>query len=170
MPETSRTFLYDPATHIVTATDARLAGEASKRTVVIREAFAWLGTPFRDTQQTKGCGCDCGGFINGIFSGCGWEHDRYMAYRADWFRHKTEEMYLNELRTRATEVATPEPGDVALFRFGRVYGHGALVLDWPNVIHAARPHGVQLADASYPPLKRPRQWPVLFFDPYFTRC
>ena len=30
----------------------------------------------------------------------------------------------------------PGPGDVAVFRFGRTFSHGAIVTDWPRLIHA----------------------------------
>jgi hypothetical protein len=34
-----------------------------------------------------------------------------------------------------------------VFRFGRTYSHGAIVVEWPIVIHAYIPHGVLLSDA-----------------------
>ena len=39
-------------------------------------------------------------------------------------------------------------GDFVVFRFGRTFSHGAIVLGWPLVIHSAIPHGVLLADAE----------------------
>jgi len=30
----------------------------------------------------------------------------------------------------------PLPGDLALFRYGRAISHGAIVIDWPTIIHA----------------------------------
>jgi hypothetical protein len=47
----------------------------------------------------------------------------------------------------ARPVATPEPGDIALFRYGRCISHGAIVLAWPRVIHAVVRQGVVIEDA-----------------------
>jgi cell wall-associated NlpC family hydrolase len=43
--------------------------------------------------------------------------------------------------------AIPQPGDFVVFRFGRTYSHGAIVVEWPIVIHSYIPHGVLLSDA-----------------------
>jgi hypothetical protein len=34
------------------------------------------------------------------------------------------------------EVAEALPGDLALFRWGLAWAHGAIVLDWPVIAHA----------------------------------
>jgi len=57
----------------------------------------------------------------------------------------------------------PQRGDVAVFRFGRCFAHGAIVIDWPRLIHAWCDVGVVFADAQQAPL-RGRQ--VRFFDPF----
>ena len=35
-------------------------------------------------------------------------------------------------------MAGPEPGDVALYRMGRAFAHGAIIVDpgWPAIVHA----------------------------------
>jgi hypothetical protein len=49
----------------------------------------------------------------------------------------------------AESVETPLPGDIALFQFGRCVSHGALVIEWPLVLHAYIDHGaVVLTDVS----------------------
>ncbi len=40
------------------------------------------------------------------------------------------------------------PGDIALWRFGRCFSHGAIVVDWPIVIHAYLGRGCALEDAA----------------------
>ena len=56
-----------------------------------------------------------------------------------------------------------QAGDVALFRFGRCFSHGGIVVDWPTVIHAWHVGGVMLTDARQPLLVRR---PVRFFSPF----
>ena len=49
------------------------------------------------------------------------------------------------------EVETPEPGDMAVWKIGRAYAHGAIVVGWPLVIHAYQPEGrVVESDISLP--------------------
>ena len=59
---------------------------------------------------------------------------------------------------------TPEPGDVAVFKFGRCYAHGAIVTEWPMLIHSWVNGGVLRGDATQPMLANR---PVRFFDPFF---
>lgn len=40
------------------------------------------------------------------------------------------------------------PADFIVFKFGRTFSHGAIVVEWPLIIHAYIPHGVTLTDAS----------------------
>ena len=63
----------------------------------------------------------------------------------------------------AHEVEAPEPGDVALFKFGRCFSHSAIVTDWPLMIHAWNTGGVLRGDASQPMLAGR---PVRFFSPF----
>jgi cell wall-associated NlpC family hydrolase len=57
----------------------------------------------------------------------------------------------------------PSPGDIALFRFGRTYSHGAIVTEWPRLIHAYWQIGVVPGDATQAPL---RGRSVKFFTPF----
>jgi len=36
----------------------------------------------------------------------------------------------------AHEVELPEKGDIILWKFGRCFSHGAIVVDYPMIIHA----------------------------------
>ena len=47
------------------------------------------------------------------------------------------------------EVAVPQKGDVAMWQFGKCFAHGAIVVEWPMIIHAYRHEGkVTRSDAS----------------------
>lgn len=48
-------------------------------------------------------------------------------YPPDWHLHRAEEKYLGFVFDRAHEVELPQPGDVAVFKFGRCYSHGGIV-------------------------------------------
>src|SRR5579864_4635628 len=46
------------------------------------------------------------------------------------------------------EAIAPLPADLALWRFGRCFSHGAIVVDWPLVIHAYAGRGCVMEDAA----------------------
>jgi hypothetical protein len=69
-------------------------------------------------------------------------------YSVQWHLHRSEELYLKEIDKFVNEIAgPPAPADFVVFRFGRTYSHGAIVIDWPIVIHSYIPHGVLLGNA-----------------------
>ena len=70
-------------------------------------------------------------------------------YPPDWHMHRNEERYLNKVRSVATEIdmATVGPGDFVLFKVGRCYAHGAIVIEWPRIIHAVLGLGVTAGSA-----------------------
>ena len=55
-------------------------------------------------------------------------------YPPDWHLHRGVERYMDGLPDHAREIDTPDPGDVALFRFGRCFSHGAIATGWPQLI------------------------------------
>lgn len=68
--------------------------------------------------------------------------------------HRSEERYLNEMIRFGEEVAHPDPGDVAIFRFGRTMSHSAIVIEGTKVIHAhARDGIVMWGDLTQEPFR-----------------
>jgi hypothetical protein len=57
----------------------------------------------------------------------------------------------------------PQPADIAVFKFGRCFAHGAIVLHWPRLIHAWHSAGVIFADATQGQLAGR---PMRIFDPF----
>lgn len=111
--------------------------EQAQRQAVIDEAKSWLRTPYHHRQRVKGVGVDCGMLLIAVYSACGLSPDFDPGeYPADWMMHRDEERYLSWVRKFAADTDKPLPGDIALWRFGRCVSHGAIVVDWPNVIHA----------------------------------
>jgi cell wall-associated NlpC family hydrolase len=73
-----------------------------------------------------------------------------------WHLHRSEEMYLETVAPVMREyfvwsglpASKPQPADFVIFKFGRTFSHGAIVVDWPIIIHSYIPHGVLLSDAE----------------------
>ena len=116
--------------------DSRTAPE--QIAAVLAEAQEWTGTPYVSCAKVKGHGADCLTFIAGVFENAGLIEPVDLApYPPDWHLHRDEERYLTGVIGYCQEVeGDPQPGDIVLWRFGRVYSHGALVIAWPRIIHA----------------------------------
>lgn len=121
----------------------------SIREQIVAEARGWLRTPYRHMGRVKGAGVDCAMLLLEVYQAVGLvpaidiEH-----YPPDWHFHRGEERYLTHVTEHARRVETPKPGDVALFRFARCVSHGAIVIEWPVVIHAYFRQGCVIADAT----------------------
>ncbi len=141
-----------------------------RRDAVVAEARRWIGTPFHHAARVKGEGVDCLMLLAEIYERAGvTDHVDPPFYVPDWHLHRDAERYLEGLLPYAREIAGPPqgpgplPGDVALFRFGRTFSHGAVVVEWPRLIHAYWAVGVVWGDATLYPLKGRK---VRFFSPF----
>ena len=120
---------------------------AAQRQAVIAAAKTWLRTPFHHEGRVKGVGVDCAMFLAEVYREAGL-CDRLAVehYPPDWHLHRSRERYLAFLEGCTFPVEAPQPADIALFRVGRCYSHGAVVLAWPLVIHAKVRAGVVYDD------------------------
>lgn len=121
-----------------------------ERKILVKEAMEWIGTPYVPAGRVKGKngGVDCLTVVMDIFHAAGFAPLLPIpGYRADWFMHDDTEFYLDGkdgtpgILTFCDEVSGPPeriplPGDIVLWKFGRVYSHATIVLDWPVIIHA----------------------------------
>ena len=123
---------------------------APERAAVIRCARAWLRTPYHHRGRVKGAGVDCAMLLAEVYAEAGLVQPLAIPhYPPDWHLHRDAECYLGVLLDHAVEIAAlPSPGDIALWRFGRCFSHGAIVVDWPVVIHAYLGRGCVLEDAD----------------------
>jgi cell wall-associated NlpC family hydrolase len=131
------------------------AAQAEQRRAVVDEARTWLRTPYVHMGRRKGAGVDCATLLCEVFERAGLiERVELEWYPPDWYLHRDEERYLAMVARYAARVErAPLPGDIALYRYGRCVSHGALVVDWPLVIHAWRAaRKVVTSDASKAPL------------------
>lgn len=132
--------------------------QAQQRQAVVKEALEWLNTPYHHMGRIKGVGVDCGMFILGVFENCGLIPRTKVAYYPhDWHLHRDKQQYLGWLARYTKQVETPEPGDIVAYQYGRCISHGAIVIRWPQVIHAYIDLGVVLADASKGELAKRQQ-------------
>jgi cell wall-associated NlpC family hydrolase len=124
------------------------------RQAVIAEAMTWLGTPYHLMGDVKRVGVDCGQLLNMVYSTVGLT-PRYEAghYPSDWHFHRSEERYLQAVEKFAVPTDNPRAGDIAVFQFGRCVSHGAIVVDWPLLIHSHLGQGCVYVDVNDSQLK-----------------
>jgi len=114
---------------------------------VVREALTWIGTPFHDRAWVKGAGVDCLNLIIKVYAAVGLIEDfEPPAYSAQWFQHRDEPLFLSGLEKYAHRVEMAEPGDIAMFNFGRHAAHAAIILDHYTLLHAYKPAGEVLRE------------------------
>jgi NlpC/P60 family putative phage cell wall peptidase len=141
------------------------ASISEQRAAVVAEAVSWLGTPYHHAGRVKGAGVDCAMLPAEVYRAAGLIPDFPVAhYPPDWHLHRDVERYLDTVTRHAMEVATPTgPGDFLLYRWGRCFAHGAIVVKWPRIIHAVIHVGVVLDDGDVGRLaSRPRRFFTLW--------
>jgi cell wall-associated NlpC family hydrolase len=123
----------------------------AQREQVVRAAKEWIGTPYHPHAKLKGGGVDCAMFPIAVYQECGLLPADYVPpyYSPQWHLHRSEELYLQEIDRFCVEIAgPPQPGDFMVYRFGRTFSHGAIVVAWPQIIHSYVDHGVILSDGA----------------------
>ncbi|MDD2725408.1 MAG: hypothetical protein PHH59_15490 [Methylovulum sp.] len=120
-----------------------------KRQAVIDEAHRWLGAQWCHAARVRYLAVDCGQLLLDVYVQAGLIEDVVVTgYPAQWALHHDEERYLAVVERYARRIDCPLPGDIVVFKRGRTFSHGGIVVDWPVIIHADRGENVVLADAS----------------------
>lgn len=126
--------------------------EQLQREAIVKEALSWVGTPYHHMGRIKGVGVDCSMLLVEAYHKAGLvERLEIPYYPPDWHLHRNAEMYLEELLKHAVELPEgqlPQPGDIALWKWGRTYSHGGIVTKWPEIVHAYLKMGVVIEDAD----------------------
>lgn len=124
--------------------------EGQQRAAVVKEALSWKGTPYHHEARAKGAGVDCAQLLAAVFINCGLIAPPVIErYPPDWHFNSADERLLRIVTRFAGEIeGTPLPGDVVVWRFAKCFAHGAIVLDWPQVIHSLKPRRVTIDDAE----------------------
>lgn len=133
--------------------------EQVERNAVVSVARSYLGTPYAHEGRVRGRkgGVDCIQFIAAVFERAGIVPPiKIEHYPFDWHLHRDAERYLEGVTRYASEVPEPPyreplPGDLVLWRYGRAYAHGAIVTEWPMVIHAILHDGCTLCEVDKSP-------------------
>ncbi len=109
------------------------------RQTLVDEALSWVGTPFHHEARVKKAGVDCGQLLLECFEAVGLiPHIVVNHYPPDFACHRDDEWYLRIIGEYCTEIQGPPlPGDVIIFKCGRLFSHGGLVISWPVIIHAS---------------------------------
>lgn len=124
--------------------------EANDRQRYVDAALAYCGTNYHHMAKIKGVGVDCATLLicAGVDAGLIEDFDLEY-YPPDWALHRDEERYLRIVSKYCHEVAPPaQPGDIAVWRMGRCFSHAAVVVQWPQVVHAVVNCKVATEDAE----------------------
>ena len=111
--------------------------EQEQRAAVVKEAREWLGTPYFHGGRIKNVGADCT-FIANVYENAGLvPHVDIAPYCSQAHLHRTAGLYLQTIKKYGKETSDPNPGDIAMYWFGRDFSHGAIIIDpgWPTIIH-----------------------------------
>jgi cell wall-associated NlpC family hydrolase len=126
------------------------------RTSVVEEVKGWLKTPWHHEARIKGAGVDCGMLILGVYENLGLiPHVDPPHYGPDFMLHRSDEWYIEIILKFADEIFKEPylPGDAIVFKHGRIYSHGGIIVVWPLIIHASAPERCVLyGDASKIPI------------------
>jgi len=124
--------------------------ESEERARVVEVAHGWIKTPYRHAARLKGKGADCLTLLAEVFAEAGLIPRAVIPYYPhDWHLHNDAERYLDGLLKYTREIEGPPlPGDIVLWKFGRCFSHGAIVVEWPMVIHAYVGRTCTLEDAQ----------------------
>ena len=119
------------------------SGALEQRQAVVDETLSWLGTPYHHHGRVKAVGVDCAMLLAEVYQACGLvQRVEPGFYPHDWHLHRGEELFIQWVeRLGAREVPAPKLGDIGVWRYGRTFSHGGIVVDVPAfgaplVLHA----------------------------------
>ena len=119
------------------------------RAAVIAEAMDFRGSRYHHMGRVKGAGVDCLTLIVEAYERAGVIPHYDLPYYSPQFNlHRSTETYLQGLLGFGREIEEPLPADIVIWKFGRVYSHAAIVIEWPRIIHAHLNLGVIEDDAN----------------------
>lgn len=143
--------------------------EQGQRQAVIKEALSWVGTPYHHMARKKGVGCDCLTFLAEVYERAGIiPHVDIPQYSNQWHLHRTQERYQNGVSEYCVETTERLPGNIIMWKIGRVFSHAGIIVDYPIIVHSLIKVGVQKMDIEKPNgillTKDNVRRPVKYFD------
>jgi len=108
------------------------------RAAVVYAAMGWIGTPYHHHGRVQGVGVDCAQLLVAAYVEAGAIGTvETESYPHDWHLHHSEERFLGWLaKLGGVRVQTPAPGDIAVFKYGRCFSHGAIWIGDGRVVHS----------------------------------
>lgn len=108
---------------------------------IVEEARSWIGTPYHHQAAVKGVGCDCLGFVRGVYEALGYDKiEDIPPYSRSWGESDGQELMLEAARKYLIESMIDGywPGCVVVFRFRHytVAKHVAIISYNGRMIHA----------------------------------
>ena len=142
--------------------------EVEERAAVVAEARSWLHTPWQHMAAIKGECCDCAMLLVRSFVDAGvLEPFDPRPYPRAWFLHHEEERFLGWVVDKFNAVEVPvdqaQPGDVLMYKLGRCYAHGAILVAPKLVIHAFSENRKVIYTETFDPrlaTKKPRAFDI----------
>jgi cell wall-associated NlpC family hydrolase len=124
------------------------SAEEIQRERVLAEAREWLRTPYHAHARLKGVGVDCAQFPAAVYEAAGIIPHIEPAYARQWHLHRSEELYLAWVGKFAREIPLEDakPADFTVWRWGRTFSHGGILLGGGQVIHSYIGLGVMIDD------------------------
>lgn len=123
--------------------------EAEGRARITSLAQSYLRTPYLHRGRIRGVGVDCATLPALVYEQAGLIDKVVLGnYSPQFNLNSSDETYLAAIEAHMGEVTAPRPGDLVLWKMGRRYGHSAIVIAWPRVIHARTGSGVEWCDAE----------------------
>lgn len=121
----------------------------AERYRVVAEAKTWLNTPYHPHARVKGVGVDCAMLPAEVYHACGVIPKVDVdLYPITWHLHRSEERYENTVLKYATRTDKLEVGNFILYKIGRCFSHGGIIVNWPLIIHSWTGIGVLIADGT----------------------
>ena len=111
---------------------------------VVEVARPWIGTPYRHQGSRKGVGCDCLGFLRGVWRDLlGPEPEAPPPYTPDWAELTGKEPLLDAAARWLVPTSGEAPGTVLVLRWslGSAAKHCGVVSAEGRMIHAYSGHG-----------------------------
>lgn len=136
------------------------------RETAIATARLWIGTPYHHRARRLGAGCDCLMLLVEAYSAAKFipVDVEVPDYPKDIMFHREDSRYIEAVLSYCDEVDHPLPGDLAMWHFGKAWSHGAIVSDWPRIIHSYAPYGA-VVEMSVTDDSRLAARAVRFFSP-----
>jgi cell wall-associated NlpC family hydrolase len=119
--------------------------EAEQRAAVVAAARLWAGTPWHHEARVIGAGVDCAQIICDVYERAGLIPHIEPRYARQWGLHQDRELFIEWIEKNGgheIERSTVQAGDIATFKFGRTFFHGAIFTAPNTVIHADMNMGV----------------------------